>query len=197
MKKSMKVGTANARMSAIIKEFGFGSEVYQMASEYLEERVDEKFLKRNDVGQITGIRQLKEKSHLDPATGEKVVDQAGTPSDNVFGRSSVFDQMLPTVQGILKQAKEENKVEGTIKENKKMLVPLANALAETMRSYDTTVDDIYDVRDDVDALGDAKFVDEAQSLLDEREKTMDWIAKAKDLVRRYEEAAQKARQERN
>ena len=197
MKKSMKVGTANYRMGAIIKEFGFNSEVYQMASEYLEERVDERFLKRNDVGQITGIKQLKEKSHIDPATGEKVVDEAGTPSNNVFGRSSIFEEMMPSPQQLLSKMKEENKIKGSIKDNKKVLVNLANVYASTMRSYDTTVDDIYDVRDDVDALGDAKFVDEAQSLLDEREKTMDWIAKAKDLVRRYEEAAQKARQERN
>lgn len=182
MKKKIKVGTANARMSNIKKTFGVDSEVYKMASDYIEERVDEKFIKRDTSGNITGIRQTKEAEKL---------------SENAFGRSDVFDEFLPTVSGLLKAVKEENDIKGSVKDNRTVLINLAEVHAANLRSYDVTVDDIYDVRDDVDALGDATMVAEAQQLLDEREKTSAWLSAARDLVARYDEAVQEARQNRN
>lgn len=182
MAKGIKISTANARMGNIIKTFGKSSEVYKTASDYIEERVDEKFIKRDKDNNIVGIRQTKESEAI---------------ADNAFGRSTVFNEYLPTVSGLLKAVKEENNIEGSVKENKKILMNLAEIHSSTLRNYDTTVDDIYDVRDDVDALGDSTMVAEAQKLLDTREKTSAWLSAARDLVARYDIAVQEARQNRN
>lgn len=185
--KKIGAGTANARMSSIINEFGIGSEVYQMASDYIEERVDEKFIKRNKAGDIIGIRQTKEAK-----------DKLG---ENVFGRSDIFNEYLPTTNSIYKKVMEEEGYSGTIKANKDVLRPLVEVYAHKMGSYDDTVLDVYDVRDNTDAL-DADvyaahdFHGRAVALLKIREKTSEWIDAARALVDEYEIEVQKERQSR-
>lgn len=216
----MMAGTANYRMGKLIETFGADSEVYKMASDYIEERVDEKYIKRAKESvydsngaviipknSIIGIRQVKTKYVTeevdDPKYGKvvniKAVEQ-GTP-DSVFGRSDIFDTYLPSPQQLLNTVKEEFNIEGSVKDNKKHLINLAEVYAKKMRSYDTTVSDVYDVLNNVDMLDVDQFEangfkEDAEKLLSVREKTSAWIEEAKKLADEYDMAVQLDRQSR-
>lgn len=205
--KQMMAGTANYRMGQIIKEFGVNSEVYQMASEYIEEHVDDKYIKKDKAGNIIGIKQIKSKYQTEEVPDDKygkVVKitgiEEGTP-DSVFGRSDIFNTYLPSPTQIFSTVKAEEGIKGSVKENKQVLRPLVEAYAHKMRSYDTTVSDVYDVKDNVDAL-DADvysahdFYSRAVSILQYREKTSEWIDAAKALVEEYDIQVQLERQSR-
>lgn len=208
--KKISISAANARLKALDKEFGKNSEIYQMASEYIERVLDKNFVAKEtikdssgkDVSVVSHIKNIKEISHMekyiDEKTGEekerKVIDKKGTPTkeENLFGRSEVFDEYLPSPQLILKKMKDEYSIEGTIKENKTVLKNYAEMWAKTMNDYDTTVEGLYDILENSETVeGDISVLKEnAQKLLDSREKTVSWIEEAKKLYLDYMEQAE-------
>jgi len=203
------VATANARLKALAKTFGFDSEVYQMASDYVKEKIDDEFIVKNDAGDIVRIKAHqgkeveKEKSWINK-NGKEVVQkykvvEGGVDLENAFGRAELFNEQLPTVTGIIKRAMEVEDVEGTIKANKEKMIPLVNAWAKEIRNFDNNVNDVYDVKEDAGSLSyfdsalAKKYHNEAVDLLNEREQSMSWTAKAKDIVKRYWDSVEDAK----
>ena len=203
MPARISVATANARLKKIYETFDPKSSIYQTAAAYVEEHIDEKYLKRDDDGNIMGIKQTKELKN----------------KEALFGRSYVFDEMLPTIQkkgGILDREitafkKEIKDRQGPLTEQEqeimtsntktilkdpsltKFFVGRANIVASDLSKYDQDdgiISEIYVVRDNSEGLieGADDFHNDAVELLDRKERTADWVREARKLVRDYEAA---------
>ena len=211
-KKGITVSAANARLKALAKEYGYDSKVYQMASEYIEEHIDDKYIRKKD-GHIVNIvahqgkEVEKEKASFINKAGKEVtqtykVIEEGVDLKNAFGRSDVFDEYLPTITGLTKKMMDEHSIKGTIKENKEIVKPYANAYAAVKVSYKPTVDDLYAIRDrdpltlaELDPAEYDRLKGKAQELLDSREKTEAWVEEAKNLYVEYKEKVEEALRE--
>lgn len=215
--KHISIATANKRLGAIRNTFGSDSEMYRMASNYVESHVDEKYLVRDEDNNLLRIKAKEEKFHMEDQeyttkNGEikthkvKVVDKEGLNLGDAFGRSNTWEENLPTVTQALKQIKDENNIEGSIKDNKKVLVPLANIRAAAINLFEPTVSDIYEVANDDDALAAvdpenaARLQKEAEKLIDEKRQgfsstseLQDWIYRTSLVVQEYNEASEDAR----
>lgn len=213
--KKITIATANARLKSLAKEFGHGSEVYAMASNYIASHIDEKYIVKNDQNDIIRIKAVEEKYHMEDQeyttkSGDvkthqvKVVDKEGLNLADAFGRSATWEKYLPTVTGILKDVKDENNIKGNIKENKQDLKRLAELKAAIVNEYQPTVNDIYGVLNDDDSLAAEdpdnayRLMAEAADLIDEKKDAQEahiidtawmesWIARASKVVRDYQE----------
>lgn len=209
------IATANARLKSLAKTFGYKSEVYIMASTYVASHVDNKYIVKNDQKDIIRIKAKEEKYHMEDQeyinkNGEtkthkvKVVDKEGLNLGDAFGRSASWEKYLPTVTGILKDVKEENNVEGNIKDNRQDLMRLAELKATTINNYQPTVNDIYGVLNDDDSLAAEdpdnayRLMGEAADLIEEKKDAQTnniintawmsgWISRASKVVRDYQE----------
>lgn len=209
------IATANARLKSLAKTFGYKSEVYAMASTYVASHIDDKYIVKNDANDIIRIKATEEKYHMEDQeyttkNGEtkthqvKVVDKEGLNLNDAFGRSSSWEKYLPKTMGILTDVKEENNIEGTIKENKKELMRLAELKAAIVNDYQPTVNDIYGVLNDDDSLAAEdpdnayRLMAEASDLIDEKNDAQDahiittawmedWIHRASKVVKDYQE----------
>lgn len=200
-KDGITIATANARLKALEKTFGFDSEVYQMASDYIKEKIDDEYIVKNDAGDIIrikahqGVEVEKEKSWINKngkeVTQKYKVIEGGVDLENAFGRAELFDEQLPTVTSIIKRTMAAEGIEGTIKDNKLVVAPLANAYAHVIRNFDDKVHEVYGVRDDEGSLGyydrplADSYHDKAVDLLAERKKAIEWIARANNLINEY------------
>ena len=215
------VATANARLKSLAKTFGYKSEVYTMASTYTASHVDDKYIVKNDQGDIIRIKAQEEKYHMEDQEYTtkagttkthqvKVVDKEGLNLSDAFGRSASWEKYLPTVTGILKDVKDENNVEGNIKENKQELMRLAELKAAIINEYQPTVNDIYGVLNDDDSLAAEdpdnayRLMGEAEDLINEKKDAQeahiintawmeDWISRASKVVRDYQERVEDIR----
>ena len=206
-KNGITVAAANQRLKALAKTFGYESEVYKMASGYIEDRIDDKYIKKDDNGNILRIiahqgKEVEKESSFTNKKGTEIkrnytVVEEGVDLNNAFGRSYTFDQYLPKVMDLLKTVATENNIEGTIKGNaemKKQLIPLANAYAHRVSDYNTAVDELYNVRDDIESVGAydpetaIRLSEEAKGALDDRERTDTWIALANQIIQEYNDA---------
>lgn len=200
MPARISVATAHARLKKIYDTFGPESTVYQTAASYVEEHIDDKYLRRDADGNIMGISQSKELKN----------------KEALFGRSYVFDEMLPTVQkkgGILDREitafkKEIRDRQGplTAQEQEimtsntktilkdptltKFFTGRANVIAADLDSYDQKdgiINEVYIVRDNLEGLieGADDFHSDAIELLDRKERTADWVREARKLVQDY------------
>ena len=206
-KNGITVAAANQRLKALAKTFGYESEVYRMASDYIEDRIDDDYIKRDKNGNILRIvahqgKEVEKESSFTNKNGTEIkrkytVVEEGVDLNNAFGRSYTFDQKLPKVMDLLKTVATENNIEGTIKGNaemKKKLIPLANVYAHRVTEYNSAVDELYHVRDDIDALASydpetaIRLSEEAKGALDDRERTDTWIADANEIIKEYHDA---------
>ena len=198
--KTIKIPTVNRRLSTLREEFGIDSEIYKAAEGYIEEHLNDKFINRDEYGNIVSISKSKEALDL----------------PRVFGRSDVFDEYIPTVTQVYKRELEaqrqlyedrseymqgpltalEAALESGVSTKKIIQDPLiarylsykAEQMAEALADYSGTVDEVYVVRDNKYNVPDVSDLQEtAQDLLDNRTKTVDWVRRAQDLIIEYKE----------
>lgn len=206
-KNGITVAAANQRLKALAKTFGYESEVYKMASAYIEDRIDEQYIRRDKNNNIKNIiahqgKEIEKESSFTNKQGTEIkrnytVVEEGVDLNNAFGRSYTFEQYLPKVMDLFKAVAKDNNVEGTIRGNeavKKKLIPLANAYAHQVTEYNAAIDELYNVRDDIESVGSydpetaIRLSEEAKSALDDRERTDTWIALANQLIQEYNDA---------
>lgn len=199
-KKLTTAKKINYRLGTLIKTFGKDSQIAITAKDYILSKVDSNYIKYNKKGEVVGVREVKD-----------------LPTE-LFGRSYVFDQYIPSAKDLLKRElkalKEEISEKASLKSDEKdflkmkqssalankqikqKLIQRANVVAEDLTDWDGLVDELYQVRDDVEGLNDASFISAAQELLDTRAKTVEWVRKTRELVRLYFETAEALERER-
>ena len=188
-RKGESITTINRRLRNLYEDPNFGpqSEEYQLAKEYIQDRVKDDYLFTNKAG-VLQVRQTKEAKE----------DTA------ILGKSNVLKEYVPTSKEMYSQAfdvwKEQydkaDLVENPLKNVKKSeaikdpmvqryLAGIVHEITANLSDYDSVVDNVYRVRDND---WNAEFAAEAQALLDDRSKSRDWVSEARDLVRRFDEA---------
>ena len=204
--KKIDIPAVNKRIATIAKHFGTDSEVYRRATHYIEANVNEKYLKKNDAGEVIGIRQTKE----------------ALKETKLYMRPEALNEYVPTVRDLYKDERQalldeiqNREVSFTgpdlnPAEIKKM--PLKEVMSGRFGAYFTNrieavyadlndqksiVLEVYDVRDNKQGLNDADYMsggyyDRAMTLIDELQqgtgRDRDWVRRARALVSEYYEA---------
>lgn len=191
----LTLAAANQRLNALAETFGTDNEIYQTADDYISERLDEKYLVRDDQGTLVRIKQSK--------------DIKAKP----WGKSTSADEYIPTVRdvikkemGFLKEELEDRVGPLTKQEDKLMKGKLTQTEAKTdpnmykrivrgaiqraadLGDIDSLIDELYGVRDNAAAVVPELYgnmQEEAQALLDSREKSSEWVFRARKLVDEY------------
>ena len=70
--KTIKIPTVNRRLSTLREEFGIDSEIYKAAEGYIEEHLNDKFINRDEYGNIVSISKSKEALDLPRVFGRSV-----------------------------------------------------------------------------------------------------------------------------
>lgn len=192
-KKLTTAKKINYRLNTLIKTFGKNSQIAITAKDYILSKANAQYIKYNKKGEVVGVRDVKD-----------------LPVE-LFGRSYVFDQYIPSAKDLLKRElkalKEEISEKASLKSDekdflkmkqssalaneqiRKRLIKRANVVAEDLTDWDGLVDELYQVLDNTEDLYESStFIDNAQDLLDTRAKTVEWVRAARELVRAYFDA---------
>lgn len=205
MKKQVGIAAINKRMKDIIDVFDVNSEVYKKASHFFEANVEDKYLKKDEKGNIIGIRQTKEAkadpnllglhpeglNEYVPSVTELFKEQRDALLEKINGMGDImgprFDVSL--LQGSGKELVSDPRT-------KKYIASEINKVFEDLNNVSGMVHDVYQVRDNKLHLNDADYTandyrGRALTIIDnlrDKGRTREWIREARQLVDDYQES---------
>ena len=194
----------NYNMKSLISTFGGDSEIVQAARDYLESRLDDKYLKRDKAtNEIIGVVQSKDLT-------SKQLGRDKTVLSYIPSAKQLIKQEVDTYKEELKQKNkndltdEEKQIlkssSAKIMKDPKLETFFTNQAKKTaadLSDYDTITDEVYEVADNKeDLIEDAQYyMSWATGLLNDRNTmTMrEWVIEARQLVTKYIEAVETER----